>query len=196
MLRLEGVMTANLAMVNWTDGSMESPALRSSVKKLGQLKGIFQDDESWQRMDHDLVVYRVWWWEPVAPGTQGGLFWGTTEISPGRVGKEYFMTHGHQHAVLDRAEFYGTTVGSGVLVLRDESGQIRHEEMMPGSLHYIPGKVAHRVVNTGKTPLRFIACWPSDAGHDYAAIATHGLGLRVMDNQGRPAFVADREAQR
>jgi len=65
------------------------------------------------------------WWEPVAQGTEGGLFWGGTEFLPGRVGKEYFMTHGHQHAVLDRAEFYGTVAGKGMLVLRDENGRIR-----------------------------------------------------------------------
>jgi glucose-6-phosphate isomerase len=135
----------------------------------------------------------VWWWEPVTPGTEGGLFWGTTEIAPGRVGQEYFMTHGHQHAVLDRAEFYGTVAGSGALVLRDQSGRTRHEDMTPGSLHYIPGTVAHRVVNTGDTPLRFVACWPSDAGHDYATIATHGFGLRVMDDHGKPSFVVDGE---
>lgn len=186
-------MVPNFANVNWADGSLDSPALRSSVKKLGQLKGIFRDEESWRRMDPETVVYRVWWWEPVTQGTEGGLFWGTTEISPGRVGKEYFMTHGHQHAVLDRAEFYGAVVGTGVLVLRDETGLTRHEEMKPGSLHYIPGKVAHRVVNTGEIPLRFIACWPSDAGHDYATIAERGIGLRVFEQHGKPTVIAEGE---
>jgi glucose-6-phosphate isomerase len=188
--------SSNFAIVNWADGSLQSPAPRSSVKKLGQLKGIFRDEESWQRMNHETVVYRVWWWEPVAQGTEGGLFWGTTEIYPGRVGKEYFMTHGHQHAVLDRAEFYGTISGTGMLVLRDEKGQTRHQEMSPGSLHYIAGRVAHRVVNTGDSPLRFVACWPSDAGHDYATIATQGLGLRVIEDRGKPSVIGDAEGQR
>ena len=186
-------MVSSSAIVNWADGSLESPASRSSIKKLGQLEGIFRDAECWQRMDPETVVYRVCWWEPVAQGTEGGLFWGGTEILPGRVGREYFMTHGHQHAVLDRAEFYGTVVGKGMLVLRDENGRIRHEEMSPGSLHYIAGKTAHRVVNTGDTPLRFMACWPSDAGHDYAAIGENGLGVRVMENDGKPSVLRDDE---
>jgi glucose-6-phosphate isomerase len=101
------------------------------------------------------------------------------------------MTHGHRHAVLDRAEFYGTMVGTGILVLRDESGRTRHEEMKPGSLHYIAGKVAHRVVNIGDAPLRFVACWPSDAGHDYTTVAEHGLGLRVIEDHGKPSVVVD-----
>ena len=186
-------MGSPFATVNWADGSLDSPARRSSVKKLGQLKGIFRDEESWRRMDPETVVYRVWWWEPVKPGTEGGLFWGTTEISPGRVGNEYFMTHGHQHAVLDRAEFYGTIRGNGMLVLRDESGRTSHQEMTPGSLHYVPGKVAHRMVNTGDVPLRAVACWPSDAGHDYGAIAQHGFGVRVMEEHGKPTVVAEGE---
>jgi glucose-6-phosphate isomerase len=186
-------MVSPFAIVNWADGSFDSPAHRSSIKKLGQLQGIFRDEASWRRMDHETMVYRVCWWEPVAPGTEGGLFWGTTEISPGRVGKEYFMTHGHQHAVLDRAEFYGALAGTGMLVLRDPSGRTRHEEMKPGSLHYIAGKVAHRVVNTGDTPLRFVACWPSDAGHDYATIAARGLGLRVVEDHGKPKVIAEGE---
>jgi len=186
-------MGPHFALVNWADGSLDSPATRSSVKKLGQLKGIFRDEESWRHMDHETVVYRVWWWEPVTPGTEGGLFWGTTEISPGRVGKEYFMTHGHQHAVLNRAEFYGTIAGAGMLLLRDDSGRTSYQEMSPGSLHYVAGRVAHRMVNTGDIPLRAVACWPSDAGHDYATIAEQGLGLRVMEDHGKPTVTAEGE---
>jgi glucose-6-phosphate isomerase len=158
--------------------------VRSSVKKLGQLKGIFADEPAWQQLDPETVVYRVWWWEPVAAGTSGGLFWGTTEIQPGRVGDEYFMTHGHRHLLRDRAEFYGTVAGSGMLVLRDADGRTWSEEMQPGSLHYIAGHISHRVVNTGSVPLRFVACWPSDAGHDYD-LGQSGFGLRVLHEQGK-----------
>src|ERR1700685_4757073 len=108
------------AFVNWADGALQVPGLQRSEKKLGQLTGVFRDHQAWLKLDPETIVYRVWWWEPVAPGTEGGLLWGTTEIYPGRVGQEYFMTHGHRHAVLDRAEFYGTLVGTGILVLRDE----------------------------------------------------------------------------
>ncbi len=184
-------MSENFSIVNWADGSLEGKHVRSSVKKLGQLKGIFRDQDSFAVMDPETVVYRVWWWEPVPPGTTGGLFWGTTEISPGKVGDEYFMTHGHQHAIFDRAEFYGTVAGQGMLVLRDENGESRYEAMSAGSLHYIPGGVMHRVVNTGDTPLRFVACWPSDAGHDYSVVATRGFGSRVTEKSGKPVFTKD-----
>ena len=181
-------MNPALASIDWTTGSLQVPGMRSSEKRLGQLKAVFHDEKAWERMDPETIVYRVWWWEPVPCGTEGGLFWGGTEIQPGCVGNEYFMTHGHRHAVIDRAEFYGATLGQGLLVLRDESGRIWAEEMKPGSLHYIPGRVAHRVVNTGNAPLRFVACWPSDAGHDYEIADGRGLGARVLQRNGKSVF--------
>ncbi len=187
-------MIPRIATVNWANGTLEAPGIRSSVKNLGQLKGIFADSAAHARMDPETIVYRVWWWEPVPAGTEGGLFWGTTEILPGKVGNEFFMTHGHQHTIRDRAEFYGTVSGSGILVLRNANGKTWYEPMSPGSLHYIAGGVAHRTVNTGNVPLRFIASWPSDAGHDYATIATEGLGARVFERDGMPVFVKDEES--
>jgi glucose-6-phosphate isomerase len=182
-------MNPSFAQVDWLDGSIDVPGLQSSVKRLSQLKGIFLDEESFAQMDPETVVYRIWWWEPVALGTEGGLLWGTSEISPGKVGNEYFMTHGHRHSILNRAEFYGTVAGRGMLVLRDEGQPPRYEDMSAGSLHYIPGHIMHRVVNVGDAPLRFIACWPSDAGHDYAVVSSRGFGARVVEKSGEPVFV-------
>lgn len=186
-------MTHSFAMVNWANGALEGADVRKSEKKLAQLKDIFRDQSAFEGMDPETIVYRVWWWEPVALGTEGGLLWGTTEIQPGKVGDEYFMTHGHQHAILDRAEFYGTVVGQGMLVVRHQNGNVRYEPMSPGTLHYIPGRTLHRVVNTGDTPLRFVACWPSDAGHDYAVIGSKGFGARVREECGKPVFIKDEE---
>ena len=176
------------AFVNWADGKLQVPGLRSSEKKLGQLKGIFENEQAWRQLDPETIVYRVWWWEPVPSGTEGGLFWGTTEIQPGRVGNEYFMTRGHRHVVRNRAEFYGTVAGSGKLLLKDSAGHTWFEDMTPGSLHYVPGEVSHRVVNTGDIPLRFIACWPSDAGHDYEIAGGRGFGARITEQQGVAVF--------
>lgn len=181
-------MNSPFGLVNWADGSLQVPGLCASEKKLGQLKGIFRDEKAWRQLDPETIVYRVWWWEPVPLGTEGGLLWGLTEIQPGKVGNEYFMTHGHRHQIRNRAEFYGTVVGNGRLVLREENGSARYEEMTPGSLHYISGHVAHRVVNTGDVPLRFVACWPSDAGHDYDIVLKEGFGASVMEKDGKPEF--------
>ena len=185
-------MNPVIAAVNWADGALDVSGLRSSEKKLGQLTAIFRDKQALLPMDPQTIIYRVWWWQPVAPGTEGGLLWGLTEIQPGRIGDEYYMTHGHRHAIANRAEFYGTSAGTGMLVLRDETGP-RSEPMQPGSLHYIPGGVAHRVVNTGDTPLRFVACWPADAGYDYELTGAKSFGARVFQQNGAPAFVITEE---
>jgi glucose-6-phosphate isomerase len=177
------------AFVNWADGALQGPGIQKSEKKLGQLNGIFLDRQAWQKLDPETIVYRVWWWEPVASGTEGGLFWGLTEIQPGRVGKEYFMTRGHWHVIRNRSEFYGTVSGSGKLLLRNRAGHTWWEDMTPGSLHYVAGEVAHRIVNTGGVPIRVIACWPSDAGHDYEVAGGSGFEARIIDEQGAPILV-------
>jgi len=94
------------------------------------------------------------------------------------------MTHGHFHRKRDRAEYYATVSGEGALILMDESRKTWMEAMSPGSLHFIPGRIAHRVANIGSAPLHFMACWPSDAGHDYDAIRNHGFGARLLRVDG------------
>ncbi len=182
-------MNPAIPFVNWADGALQAPGLKVSEKKLGQLTGIFRNEQAWRQLDPETIVYRVWSWEPVPPGTDGGLFWGLTEVQPGRVGNEYFMTRGHWHVVRNRAEFYGTVVGNGKLVLMDRGSRTWLEDMTPGSLHYVAGEVAHRIVNTGNVPIRVIACWPSDAGHDYQIAGGRGFGARIIDQQGSPVLV-------
>jgi glucose-6-phosphate isomerase, archaeal len=182
-------MNPVLGFVNWADGTVQVAGLKMSEKKLGQLTGIFRDQQAWKQLDPETIVYRVHWWEPVEPGTEGGLFWGLTEIQPGRVGKEYFMTRGHWHVIRNRAEFYGTITGRGKLVLMNREGQTWFEDMRPGSLHYVAGEVAHRIVNTGEVPIRVIACWPSDAGHDYEINGGRGFGARIIENHGDPVLI-------
>jgi glucose-6-phosphate isomerase len=175
--------------VDWPLGRLEGANIRNSITRLGQLNEFFQDRAALAAMDLATVVYRVQWWEPIAAGVEGGLFWGATTIEPGRVGDEYFMTKGHFHAIRNRAEYYAGVRGEGMLILMDEQRRTRAEVMSPRSLHYIPGATAHRVVNTGQTALCFWACWPSDAGHDYETIQSEGFSARVLESGGQPVLV-------
>jgi glucose-6-phosphate isomerase len=172
--------------IDWTKGTLLPDAqLRESVKTLGQLQGIFVNEEARRKMDPNAVVYRVQAWCPVPEGTEGAQFWGSTVIEPGQVGSEFFMTHGHFHLKRNRTEYYGTTEGHGALILMNEDRETRMEMMLPGSLHFIPPNTAHRVANTGTVPLRFVACWPSDAGHDYDSIRKLGFSARLLNvNRG------------
>jgi glucose-6-phosphate isomerase len=99
------------------------------------------------------------------------------------------MTHGHFHLKRNRTEYYGTIEGQGALILMDENRETRMELMSAGSLHFIPPNTAHRVANIGNVPLRFVACWPSDAGHDYESIRDEGFGARLLNVNGRPMLV-------
>lgn len=175
--------------IDFATGRLTGPSVEESTRTIADLAGVFEDEAARQALPPDQLAYRVQLYLPVAEGTPGGLFWGNTFIEPGRVGDEYFMTKGHFHAQRDRAEYYTTVQGQGALILMDESGRTWYEAMQPGSVHYIPGRTAHRVANTGDTVLSFLACWPSDAGHDYATIAEHGFGARLLAVNGRPELV-------
>lgn len=175
-------------LVDWNTGLISGDGIEESVKTLGQLQGIFENETEWRAMNPLTEVYRVRYWRPVPDGKTGGLFWGCTVLQSGRVGDEYFMTHGHFHAIRDRAEFYCTVKGTGALIIMREDGEIWSQTMQPGTVHYIPGNVAHRVANTGDEPLVFLASWPSDAGHDYARIRETGFSKRMVLRNGEPCL--------
>lgn len=175
--------------MDWSCGELSGASVRETVKTLGQMRGLFQSMKHWERIDPNTIVYRVKWCAPIPEGTEGGLFWGTTAIEPGRVGDEYFMTSGHFHAKRQRAEYYSCIEGVGVLIMMNVFRQTWTEPMSAGTLHYIPLNVAHRVANTGQSPLRFVACWPSDAGHDYESIRQEGFGVRLVARKGRPVVM-------
>lgn len=171
------------------NGQLSGSEVIHQVKHLSELNGIFEDSITFQKMDGSQPVYEVDAWLPVQNGTEGGLFFGLTLLYPGRVGNEYFMTKGHFHAIENRAEYYWGIEGEGVLLLMDKKRNTRAEYMSPGSLHYIPGATAHRVVNTGGAKLKFGACWPSDAGYNYEAIIKEGFSKRIKDINRKPSLV-------
>lgn len=163
--------------------------ITKSSRKLKDLKEIFKDQEAFDTMDKETSVYDVRSHLPVKEGTQGGLYFGVTYIQPGRVGNEYFMTKGHFHTQVDRAEYYWGIQGEGVLILMNEDRNVWGEKMFPGSLHYIPGRIAHRVANVSSQVLSFGACWPSDAGHNYEEITENGFAKRLLEINGIPNFI-------
>lgn len=176
-------------MVNYLTGYMQGDGVSQSSRSLADLKNVFENEDARAGMDQQTIVYDVQSHAAVPEGTTGGLFFGTSNVMPGQVGDEYFMTKGHYHARKECAEYYWCIEGTGALILMDESGRCWFEEMSPGSLHYIPGFVAHRLANTGDVPLRVGACWSSDAGHDYATIAEHGFTARLKNVNGVPTLV-------
>lgn len=173
----------------FTDNNLAGEGVEKITRKVKDLRGIFQDDESFSAMNQEEVAYEVSSYLPVREGTPGGLYFGITYLYPGKVGDEYFMTKGHFHANIDRAEYYWGLSGEGMLLFMDEQRKVWAERMFPGSLHYIPGGIAHRVANVGNQQLSFAACWPSDAGHNYEEIAHHGFACRLVEKNGIPTLI-------
>lgn len=176
--------------LDWCRGKMTGEPVQESFKTLQDLRRVFRDSSAIGNVESSREVYRVRWWSPVNSGTEGGLFWGLTLLQPGKVGDEYFMTHGHFHANRMRAEFYGTVSGNGMLIQMNTERRTWGEAMTPGSLHYVRGENAHRIANTGSVPLVVWACWPTDAGYDYESIATRGFSSRLVERDGKPVFIA------
>lgn len=170
-------------------GELSGENTKEKIAKIGDLKGIFADEETRQNLDQDKIVYRVQYYFPIDEGTEGGLFFGNTTIYPGKVGNEYFMTKGHFHAKGDRGEYYWCIQGRGILLFMDRNRNTWAEEMTTGSLHYMPENVAHRTINVGSDAMTFGACWPSDAGHDYGTILEQGFSARMLDINSKPELV-------
>ena len=171
------------------DFSLKGEPIIYQQRVLKDIASIFLDQEAVKKMPEETMAYNVQAWLPVADGTPGGLFFGTSTIMPGKVGNEYFMTKGHFHAQSDRAEFYWGVHGKGMLILMDRDRNTWAEEVYPGSLHFIGGETAHRLANIGNENLIVGACWPSDAGHDYEEIAANGFSARLIGINGLPVLV-------
>jgi len=176
-------------IVNLNTGELIGPEVQSVTRSIRDLKGVYRDEAARQALDQEEIVYRVQSIHPVGEGVEGGLFWGSTFLEAGMVGDEYFMTKGHNHANRSRSEFYLTVAGTGVLIMMDERRRTFFEPMSAGSLHYLPSHTAHRVANVGNSRLTFLACWPSDAGHDYDV--TDGFSARLRCVGGMPLLVEE-----
>ena len=163
--------------------------IERSTRTLGDIRSIFEQGDQMTAQQAALIAYNVSSYFPEKEGTPGGLYFGITNLHPGLVGDEYFMTKGHFHANRDTAEFYWGIEGEGVLILMDEQGNIKGERMFPGSLHYIAGRMAHRAANVSDVPLSFGACWHSNAGHDYKTIEQNGFTARLKKINGTPQLV-------
>lgn len=175
--------------IDFQTGALSGDGIAASRRTLGDLVAVFENEAVRLAMPQDQIVYWVQSHTPVPEGTPGGLFFGVSNIMPGDVDGEYFMTKGHFHAKRETAEYYWCIEGKGALLLMDEAGKCWVEGLAPGSLHYIPGGVAHRLANTGDAVLRVGACWPSDAGHDYETITRTGFPARLKKVDGQPRLV-------
>jgi glucose-6-phosphate isomerase, archaeal len=165
-----------------------SPATGRYVKKLSALRNLYEAPmmvDAYIAEHGDIDVYEVIEYRPEG----ADICFGTTIMTPGRVGAEYFLTRGHFHARPDRGEVYYTQSGEGLLLLHARTGESRVVEMRAGVCAFIPPGWAHRSVNTGTLPLVFVWMCATDAGQEYGEIAARGMRQRAVERNGRPVVV-------
>ena len=156
-------------------------------RRLADLRGCFADSAAFAAAlaQGNPLLYAV---SSVEPATgEGQLHYGLGIVQPGRIGDEYYLTKGHYHTHRSAAEVYVGLSGEGAMVLEDEAtGETRLATLTGRSVVYVPGHTAHRTVNTGTVPLVYLGIYPSNAGHDYAAIAQKNFSHVVVATPAGP----------
>lgn len=152
------------------------------TKTLAQLAGLYEDAAAFAEAlgrHGEQPVYEV---TECRPSEQAGdLIFGVTRMSPGRIGREFFLTRGHIHARADRPEIYTGESGQGVMLLESPAGETRALAITAGAVCYVPPYWIHRSINVGDVDLVMSFAYPADAGQDYDIIArSGGMRLRVM----------------
>lgn len=163
----------------------------TSKRYLSQMKGMFADDEAYEKMlkeQGDVLVYEFH--EMGVPEEAGNLAFGCSITYPGKVGDEYFMTKGHFHTILETAEVYYCLSGHGYMLMENPEGDWLAYELTPGKALYVPERYAHRSINVDpKEPLRTFFVFRADAGHDYGTIETKGYRKLLVEREGKPEIL-------
>lgn len=135
----------------------------------------------------DQLVYDIRYYPFITSNSDMAL--GTTVIFPGKVGDEYHMTKGHFHERGDQPEIYYCVQGEGFLQMETRDGDYQVAAWKPGVITHIPPAYAHRVINTGSTPLVFVASFHVAAGHDYAPVIARGFQCAIVERDGKPVSI-------
>ncbi len=169
-----------------------SKTARATKRYLSEMKEMYFDTRAVEKIleNNDPLIYEFH--ELGCPERAGDLAFGTTIVYPGKVGKEYYMTKGHFHTVLDTAEVYYTLAGEGYMVMENPEGDTLEIPLSKNQAVYVPRRYAHRTVNTGNEPLLLFYTFAADAGHDYGTIETKGYHKLILEENGR-AVVADNQ---
>ena len=167
-----------------------SKSFPSTKRMLSQMYEMYADENAAKKTieTNDTLVYEFY--EIGAPETPGDLAFGSSITYPGKVGKEYFMTKGHFHTILETAEVYYTLSGEGFMLTENPEGDTVLHKLEPGKAVFIPQRYAHRSINTGSVPLVTFFAFRGDAGHDYGTIETKGFRKLVVEGaDGKPEII-------
>jgi glucose-6-phosphate isomerase len=173
-----------VCLIDAVTGAMSgrTGAKRSLIRDLSELYADSAAFDALARNRGSEVAYEVHEFRPARAAPQELIF-GTSTVQPGKVGREFFLTRGHLHAIADRPEIYFCQRGRGVLHMENLGGDTEPREMTPGSVVYVPPFWIHRSVNVGDEPLVTMFCYPADSGQDYGIIdRARGMRTLIVDD--------------
>lgn len=165
-------------------GVMENPT-NHLVRHASDMRGHYRDAAALDALiaDGNPVHYEVF--ERPVPNEYGHLMYCISDLKPGVVGEECFITKGHYHTRINTGEIYLALRGRGYMMMKTTDGQCRYEEFAPGRMVYVPPYWGHRSINTGDEPLISFCVYPGDAGHNYGDIEREGFPKRAFRRGGK-----------
>jgi len=167
--------------------SLSGNTLDAYEKKVGALSASYRHPIPSEIQEK--IAYRVVSIHAPTPAVAGTLNFGVTYLNPYTVDGEYSFTRGHFHADKNYDEYYFGLSGEGFLLYWDGKDEVFAEKVFPGSVHYINGKYAHRLINTHDGDVMAVAaCWNVLAGHDYETIDRGGFPVRCFNVAGQPVW--------
>ena len=170
--------------IDLIEGVMSNPT-RHLVRRASDMRGYYADAAALERLmaAGNPVHYEVF--ERPVPEQSGQLMFCISQLQPGVVGAECFMTKGHYHQIAGTAEIYLCLRGQGYMAMKTRQGDCVFEPMSRNRMVYVPPDWAHRSINTGDEPLISFCVYPGDAGHNYGDIESEGFPRRVYRRGGR-----------
>jgi len=165
-------------------GVMRNPQTHL-VRRASDMRGYYADTDALDSLvaGGNPVHYEVF--EVPVPHEYGHLMYCISQLQPGLVGEECFMTKGHYHSRLNTGEIYLALRGEGLMMMKTLDGVCRRESFAPGRMVYVPPYWGHRSINTGREPLISFCVYPGDAGHNYGDIEKEGFPKRAFLRGGR-----------
>ena len=160
------------------------------VRKLSAMKGQFEDLAAYDKKleINDEILYEVY--EIKRPQIEGELLHGISILHPGKIGREYNMTKGHFHTVLETSEVYYCLLGDGFMVMETPEGEWAVVPLKPGAVLYVPPRWAHRSVNVNdQVDLVTFFVYPGNSGHDYGSIEKQGFRKLIVEQDGKPVII-------
>lgn len=175
----------------WGDCELSVQNVVWRQKKISELKGIYRNEAALAEFG-DQLAYRVANQNfHRTDYVKGNLQWGITYLEPYCVDGECSMTHGHFHIDRDCDEYYYGLQGEGFLLFWDGADEFYAEKVFPGSLHYISGKYAHRIINSGEGVLAVAACSLPATRQDHAVIEQKPFPYRCYKTDGEIRWVRE-----